>query len=109
MKRLVLFLGITIAVSVFTWALKAQTKPNQKTYHVTLTLDQWQNVMNGLEGVKNAVKTSSMSAAQATYISDSILNVYQNEFSRQIQGQLAAEQKPKSDVKKDTTNKNKKN
>lgn len=107
MKRLVLFLGITISVSAITWALKAQTKPTQKTYHVTLTLDQWQNVMNGLEGVKNAVKTSSMSAAQATYISDSILNVYQNEFSRQIQGQLAAEQKAKTEVKKDSINKKK--
>lgn len=109
MKKLVLFLGITIAISAITWALKAQTKPKEapKTYHVTLTIDQWQAVMNGLESIKNAVKTSSMPAAQSTFISDSLISTYQNEFLRQIQGQMAAEQKAKPEIKKDTT-KNKK-
>lgn len=93
-----------------TWALKAQTKPKEapKAYHVTLTIDQWQAVFNGLETIKNAVKTSNMPAAQSTFISDSLISTYQNEFGRQIQGQLAAEQKAKPEVKKDTT-KTKKN
>lgn len=110
MKRLVLFLGITIAISAITWVLKAQTKPKEapKTYHVTLTIDQWQAVMNGLESIKNAVKTSNMPAAQSTFISDSLISTYQNEFGRQIQGQLAAEQNPNPGVKKDTTKPKKK-
>lgn len=103
MKRLVLSLGIIVAASCITWALNAQTKPKEapKTYHVNLTMDQWKYVLNGLEVIKNAVKTSNMPAAQATYISDSIIIMYQNEFGRQIQQQLAAEQKPKdSTIKK---------
>jgi hypothetical protein len=105
MKRLVLFLGITITASAITWVLNAQTKPKEppKTYHVNLTIDQWQSIFNGLESIKNAVKTSNMSAAQSTFISDSLISTYQNEFLRQIQGQLAAEQKPQQQVKKDTT------
>lgn len=104
MKRLQLFLAIIVIASVSTWALKAQTKPKEapRTYHVTLTIDQWQSILNGLDVVKNAVKTSNMPAAQATFISDSLISIYQNEFGRQIQGQLIAEQK------KDTI-KNKKN
>lgn len=109
MKRFSLFLGVILLVSTTTWVLKAQDKPKQppKSYEVKLTLDQWQSIMNGLEAVKNAVKTSNMSAAQATFISDSILNVYQGEFSRQIQGQLVAEQKAKAEGKKDSTSKKK--
>lgn len=109
MKRVLLFLGITTSISVITWALKAQTKPKEapKAYHVTLTIDQWQSVMNGLESIKNAVKTSNMPAAQSTFISDSLISTYQNEFLRQIQGQLSAEQKVKTEIKKDSTNKKK--
>lgn len=111
MKRLQIYLAIIVIASVSTWALKAQTKPKEppKVYNVSLTLDQWQNVFNGLESIKNAVKTSNMPAAQATFISDSLINVYQTEFGRQLNQQMAAEQKPKSDVKKDSTIKNKKN
>lgn len=110
MKRLVLFLGIIIAISSITWALNAQTKqkpPAPKAYTVTLSIEQWQAVVNGLESIKNAVKTSNMSAAQSTFISDSLIAPYQNEFGRQIQAQLTAEQKAKTEVKKDSTNKKK--
>lgn len=109
MKRVLLFLGITIGASAITWALKAQTKTKEapRAYHVVLTIDQWQSVMNGLESIKNAVKTSSMPAAQSTFISDSLISTYQNEFWRQIQGQRAAEQKAKTEIKKDSTNKKK--
>lgn len=107
MKRVVFFLSITIAISAITWALKAQTKPKEaKTYHVVLTIDQWQSVFNGLESIRNAVKTSNMPAAQSTFISDSLISTYQNEFLRQIQGQLATE-KLKSETKKDSTSKKK--
>lgn len=109
MKRVLLFSAIITIVSVSTWALKAQTKPKQaatKTYSVNLTIDQWNSVFGGLESIKNAVKTSNMPAAQSTFISDSLINVYQNEFSRQLNQQLAAE-KTKPEVKKDSTSKKK--
>ena len=106
MKRLVLFLGITVIASVATWALKAQNKPASKTYKVELTIDQWNSVFNGLESIKNAVKTSNMPAAQSTFISDSLITVYQSEFSRQLNLQLANE-KVKPEVKKDSTSKRK--
>lgn len=108
MKRLQLFLAVIVIVSVSTWALKAQTKPKQspKTYSVHLTIDQWNSVFNGLESIKNAVKTSNMPAAQSTFISDSLITVYQSEFSRQLNQQLAAE-KTKPEVKKDSTSKKK--
>lgn len=109
-KFIIHSIGIILLASTITWALKAQTKPKEapRAYHVTLTIDQWQAVMNGLESIKNAVKTSNMPAAQSTFISDSLISIYQNEFGRQIQGQIAAEQKAKTDVKKDST-KTKKN
>lgn len=105
MKRLALLFILIVIASAFTWALKAQTKPKEvsKDYHVVLTIDQWQAVLNGLEVIKNAVKTSNMSAAQSTFISDSLISIYQNEFLRQIKGQQAAE-KLKSEPKKDSTN-----
>lgn len=102
--------GILLMAVCITWAVKAQVKQKEapKTYSISLTLDQWQSVFNGLESVKNAVKTSNMPASQATFISDSLISLYQNEFGRQIQMQLAAE-KSKLEVSKDSTNKNKKN
>lgn len=106
MKRVLLFLGIITAASVITGVLNAQSKPAQKTYKVELTIDQWNSVFNGLESIKNAVKTSNMPAAQSTFISDSLINIYQNEFSRQLNQQLAAE-KTKPEVKKDSTSKKK--
>lgn len=109
-KKWTLGISTLVLASSITWALKAQTKPKEapKAYHVTLTIDQWQAVMNGLESIKNAVKTSNMPAAQSTFISDSLIATYQNEFGRQIQNQLAAEQKVKTEIKKDTTKAKKK-
>lgn len=108
MKRLSLFFAIILLVSATTWVLKAQTKPKEapKSYEVKLSLDQWQLVLNGLEVIKNAVKTSNMPASQATYLSDSIIVLYQSEFSRQLQQQLADEKKGKPETKKDSTKKN---
>lgn len=110
--RVLLFLGIITIASGLTWALKAQShqmdikmKPQPpKTYSVSLTLDQWQGLINGMEGIKNKLKLSSLPSNEVTMINDSLLNLMQGEFVRQIQTQLAAEQKPK-----DTTTKTKKN
>jgi len=103
--RALLFISVITIVSGLTWALKAQTRQQPpKTYSVTLTLDQWQGLINGMEGVKNKLKLSTLPANEVTLINDSLLNLIQGEFVRQIQGQIAVEQKPK-----DSTNKNKKN
>lgn len=108
MKRVLLFIAVILIATVITETLIAQRKANEapKTYSVTLTIDQWNSVFNGLESIKNAVKTSNMSAAQSTFISDSLIAVYQNEFGRQLNQQLAAE-KTKPEAKKDSPSKNK--
>ena len=103
--------GLAIAVLILavgiTFALRAQQKANQtpKSYSVTLSLDQWQLIFNGLESIKTSVKLSNMSARESTFISDSIIATLQNEFGRQIQAQLSADQKQKDS----TSVKNKKN
>lgn len=108
MKRVLLFIAVILIATVITETLIAQKKANEapKTYKVELTIDQWNSVFNGLESIKNAVKTSNMSAAQSTFISDSIINIYQGEFSRQLNQQLAIE-KSKTEAKKDSTSKKK--
>lgn len=108
MKRVLLFISVILIATVITETLIAQKKANEapKTYSVTLTIDQWNSVFNGLESIKNAVKTSNMPAAQSTFISDSLITAYQNEFDRQLKQQLANE-KVKPEVKKDSTSKRK--
>lgn len=109
MKRVLVFIAVITIVSGLTWALKAQQKPPQppKTYSVTLTREQWSLVLNGLETIKNSVKVSNMPAKESTFISDSLITIYQTEFVRQINTQLEAE-RPNPEVKKDTTTKSKK-
>lgn len=98
--RVLLFISVITIVSGLTWALKAQTRPQPpKTYKVELTLDQWQGLINGMEGVKNKLKLSNLPSNEVTLINDSLLNLIQGEFVRQIQGQIAAEQKPKDSTK----------
>lgn len=108
-KKAIIYSSIILLFVIGTWALKAQNKPKEapKVYQVSLTLDQWNSVFNGLETIKNAVKVSNMPAVQSTFISDSIITVYQTEFSRQLNQQIASE-KAKPEVKKDST-KTKKN
>lgn len=108
MKRVLLFLGILVAASLITGVLIGRQKPPQppKTYNVSLTKEQWYSVINGLEAIKSSVKLSNMPASQSTFISDSLIAVYQVEFSRQVNLQLDAE-KSKTE-KKDSTTKYKK-
>lgn len=103
MKRLKLFIGITVIASVATWALKAQTKPKetQKTYTVTLPLDKWNAILYGIEGVKNRLKVSDLPSKEVTNINDSLLTLIQAEFAQQINKQIDAE-RPKVEVKKDS-------
>lgn len=108
-RRLLLVITVLAGISCITWALNAQQKIPQppKTYTVTLTPEQWEGVLTGLESIKNAVKVSSMTAKESTFISDSLISPYQNEFLRQIRKQIEAD-RLKPEIKKDSTNTRKK-
>lgn len=105
MKRLALFLGITIAASAITWALKAQTKPNEKTYSVALPLKTWIQLTQDLDVVKAQLRQSDLPAKNVAYISDSLLTPIQSMIGSQVNAQLEAE---KMSIKKDTTKPKKK-
>lgn len=110
MKRLVLFLGITIAASAITWALKAQTKqPPKKTYKVELAIEDWQHVMAAIEMSKAALKRSDLPSKDVVFINDSLFSYIQAAFASQINAQLEAEKQLKPEIKKDTLIKTKKN
>lgn len=113
MKRILLFLGTIALVSVITMHLQAEYKKEHqlppKTYSVTLTYEQWGNVINGLESIKSAIKLSTMPANQSTYICDSLILGYQIEFNRQIISQKQSEENAAQQKKDSTITKTKKN
>lgn len=109
MKRLVLFLGITVAISTITWALKAQTKPEEKKYKVELTINEWQHVMAAIEMSKAALKRSDLPSKDVVFINDSLFSYIQAAFASQINAQLEAEKQLNPEIKKDTLIKTKKN
>lgn len=107
MKRLVLFLGITILASAITWALKAQQSPPEKKYKVEQSIEWWSRSLNSIEATKNQLKQSDLPSKNVVYLIDSLLTPIQLEMTRQIQDQLNAEQAAHN--KKDSTIKNKRN
>ena len=103
-KKSFLYAGILIGAVGITWALKAQQKvdPN-KVYEVKLTLNEWSNKLQYLDIVKQQLRNSDLPSKQVAFISDSLLTPFQSEITKQIQFQLASEQR------RDTTSKPKKN
>lgn len=81
---------IVLIATTVTWFLKAQIPVKKETpkYTVTMSLDEWQSVMNGLEATKNYLKSSNSPARDVTYLSDSILSPIQYRFSSQINIQI---------------------
>lgn len=103
MKRFLLFLGITIAVSAITWALKAQrVNLPEKSYNVSLPLNKWVEITQQLEFVKSQLRQSDLPSKQVAYVSDSLLTPIQSTIGIQVNAQLEAD-KPKPEVKKDST------
>lgn len=102
MKRLVLFLAITVAASFVTWVLKAQQRPPEKNYTVSLPLSKWIQLTQELEFVKSQLRWSELPPKQIAYISDSLLTSLQSTIGIQVNAQMEAE-KPKPEVKKDST------
>ena len=103
-KKWGLAIATLILASGITWALKAQQKtdPN-KVYEVKLTLNEWSNKLQYLDIVKQQLRLSDLPSKQVAFISDSLLTPFQSEITKQIQFQLASEQR------RDTITKPKKN
>ena len=100
MKRFILFLGITVAISAITLALPEKKQP-PKLYPVSLTIDEWSLKINYLEYVKNTLRKSDLPSKDVALITDSILIPFQQTISQQVQAQLAQEKAVQQ--KKDTT------
>lgn len=98
MKRLVLFLGITIVASAITWALKAQQRPVEKKYSVSLTLNEWVVIQQKIEFIKDQLRQTDLPSKNVAYMSDSLLTPIKNIIGLQVNAQLEAE-KPKDSTK----------
>jgi len=81
---------IVLMATATIWFLKAQIPPKKETpkYTVTMSLDEWQSVMNGIEATKNYLKSSTVPARDVTYLNDSILSPIQMRLAAQINLQL---------------------
>jgi hypothetical protein len=108
MKRLALFFSIIIAITGTTWALKAQQRPPEKKYSVSLPLNNWVQITQQLEFIKSQLRQSDLPSKQVAFLSDSLLTPMQNTIGYQVNAQLDSE-RPKPEVKKDSTAKPKKN
>lgn len=103
MKRLLVFTCILTLIAATTWVLQAQTKPNkEKQYTVSLPLKGWIQLTQQLDLVKNQLRQSDLPSKNVAYLSDSLLTPIQALIGSQVNAQLEAE-KPKAEVKKDTT------
>lgn len=89
-----------VIATFFIGLLAWQTHQQKKTYKVEMPLDFWIQLTNGLEFTKNNLKTSDLPSKTVTLISDSLFTPIQTEVSRQINAQLAAEQKKDSTTTK---------
>lgn len=103
MKRLVLFLSITIAASAITWALKAQTKPEDKRYKIEMTIPEWEKAISQLQWISAQIKQSDIPSRNSAYANDSILTPLVQQIFYQLNSQIQAEQKQKSIQPKDST------
>lgn len=108
MKRLVLFLSITISASAITWALRAQTKPEDKRYNVSMTIPEWGKTLSQIQWVQTQIKQSDMPSRNSVYANDSILTPLMQQIFAQLNSQIQVEQK-KIQSKDSTSTKTKKN
>lgn len=85
---------IVLIATTATWVLKAQFPEKKETpkYTVTMSVDEWQAVLNGMESTKNYLKSSNLPAKDVTFLCDSILSPIQGRFASQINLQIQKEQ-----------------
>lgn len=91
-KNKLICIGILLLAVGITWALKAQQKVD-KTYEVKMTLNEWSIRLQYLDYVKQQLRVSDLPSKQVAFISDSLLTPFQSEITKQIQFQLASEQR----------------
>lgn len=101
MKRPALFFAIIISATVITGVLKAQQKPQEKTYTVALTYQGWLQLTQQIELVKGQLRQSDLPSKNVAYLSDSLLTPIQSVIGFQVGRQLDAEKAAQQ--KKDTT------
>lgn len=92
-KKSFLYAGILIGAVGITWALKAQQKVEDKKYKVEMTVQEWSIKLQYLDYVKQQLRQSDLPSKQVAFISDSLLTPFQSEITKQIQFQLASEQR----------------
>lgn len=108
MRVFILLIGIPFVASAITFALKAQQpKAPENKYSVTLPLSSWVQITQQLEFIKSQLRQSDIPSKQVAYMSDSLLTPMQAMIGSQVNAQLEFE-KPKSEIKKDSTTKPKK-
>jgi len=96
MRRTLLFIGILVAASAWTWAIKVTYPPPEKKYSVTLPLQNWVQITNELEYIKGQLKQTDLPAKQVAFMSDSLLTPLQSVIGTQVNAQLQLEQKKDS-------------
>lgn len=113
MKRLGLFptfICIALIAATGTWALKAQTKPEDKKYPVLFTIPEWEKTVSQIQWIQQQIKQSDMPSRNSVYATDSILTPLVQQIFYQLNSQIQAENKLKSIQSKDSTSaKTKKN
>ena len=92
-KKSFLYAGILIGAVGITWALKAQQKVEDKKYKVEMTVQEWSIKLQYLDYVKQQLRVSDLPSKQVAFISDSLITPFQSEITKQIQFQLASEQR----------------
>lgn len=79
--------------SVFVALLAFQSHQQKKMYKVEAPIEFWVQISNGIEFTKNTLKTSDLPSKTSTLINDSLFTPFQAEVSKQINAQIAADQK----------------
>lgn len=92
MKTTLAIIGLTLSVCFWwridVWAQERNIKKETPKYSVTLTVEEWNAVLNGIEATKNYLKASTSPAKDVTYLGDSILTPIQQRFAAQINLQI---------------------
>lgn len=99
MRRLLLFTGILITASGITWAFQSEQmdftfrKPPEKTYSVSLSLQNWIQITNELDYIKSQLRQSDLPSKQVAFMSDSLLTPLQTTIGAQVNAQIQQETK----------------
>lgn len=92
MRITLAIIGLSLSVcfwwGVDVWGQEKNQKKETPKYTVTLSVEEWNAVLNGLEATKNYLKTSNSPAKDVTYLGDSILTPIQQRFVAQINLQI---------------------